>query len=207
MVQTLLRDFWLFPKLRGCLYETIEEMSEAVTKVIDTVTQEDFLLCERACFLTFVLLSLACFPTLLFHVDLALFHGIQSFSFLISAGFIQFKPFFTSGPSDRRPVPRVAWCLVTLLPAPSFSLCSPHVKNLQWLYNYPDTHTSFRNALLGNPCGISVVFVYLRKQVDVQIFHQRKLRGSSKYLPVPIQHYYIFKWNEKMMKLFTFYFC
>ena len=35
-------DFWLFPKLRGCRYETIEEMKEAMTKVIDTVTQEDF---------------------------------------------------------------------------------------------------------------------------------------------------------------------
>ena len=35
-------DFWLFPKLRGCHYETIEEMKEAVTKVIDTPTQEDF---------------------------------------------------------------------------------------------------------------------------------------------------------------------
>ena len=34
-------DFWLFPKLRGCRYETIE-MKEAVTKVIDTLTQEDF---------------------------------------------------------------------------------------------------------------------------------------------------------------------
>ena len=31
-------DFWLFPKLRGCRYETIEEMKEAVTKVIDTLT-------------------------------------------------------------------------------------------------------------------------------------------------------------------------
>ena len=29
-------DFCLFPKLRGCRYETIEEMKEAVTKVIDT---------------------------------------------------------------------------------------------------------------------------------------------------------------------------
>ena len=28
--------------LRGCVYETIEEMKEAVTKVIDTLTQEDF---------------------------------------------------------------------------------------------------------------------------------------------------------------------
>ena len=35
-------DFWLFPKLRGCCYETIEEMKEAVKKVIDTFTQEDF---------------------------------------------------------------------------------------------------------------------------------------------------------------------
>ncbi len=35
-------DFWLLPKLRGCRYETIEEMKEAVTKVIDTLTQEDF---------------------------------------------------------------------------------------------------------------------------------------------------------------------
>ena len=35
-------DFWLFPKLRGCRDETIVEMKEAVTKVIDTVTQEDF---------------------------------------------------------------------------------------------------------------------------------------------------------------------
>ena len=35
-------DFWLFPKLRGCRYETIKEMKEAVTKVIDTLTQEDF---------------------------------------------------------------------------------------------------------------------------------------------------------------------
>ena len=38
-------DFWLFPKLmeklRGCRYETIEEMKEAVTKVIDTLTQKD----------------------------------------------------------------------------------------------------------------------------------------------------------------------
>ena len=34
-------DFWLFSKLRGYRYETIEEMKEAVTKVIDTLTQED----------------------------------------------------------------------------------------------------------------------------------------------------------------------
>ena len=35
-------DFWLFPKLTGCRYETIEEMKEGVTKVIDSLTQEDF---------------------------------------------------------------------------------------------------------------------------------------------------------------------
>ena len=39
-------DFWLFPKLkeklRGCRYETIRDMKEAVTKVIDTNTQDDF---------------------------------------------------------------------------------------------------------------------------------------------------------------------
>ena len=35
-------DFWLFPKLKGGRYETSEEMKEAVTKVIDTLTREDF---------------------------------------------------------------------------------------------------------------------------------------------------------------------
>ena len=35
-------DVCLFLKLRGCHYETIEEMKEAMTKVIDTPTQEDF---------------------------------------------------------------------------------------------------------------------------------------------------------------------
>ena len=39
-------DIWLFPKLkeklRGCRCETIEEMKEAVTKVIETLPQEDF---------------------------------------------------------------------------------------------------------------------------------------------------------------------
>ena len=39
-------DFWLFPKLKeklgSCHYETIEEMKEAVMKVIDMLTQEDF---------------------------------------------------------------------------------------------------------------------------------------------------------------------
>ena len=32
----------LFPKFTGCRYETIKEKKEAVTKVIDTLTQEDF---------------------------------------------------------------------------------------------------------------------------------------------------------------------
>ena len=35
-------DFWLFPKLRVYRYDAIEEMKEAVTKVIDTLTQEEF---------------------------------------------------------------------------------------------------------------------------------------------------------------------
>ena len=35
-------DFCLFPKFRGCRYETSEEMKEAVTKVTDTLIQEDF---------------------------------------------------------------------------------------------------------------------------------------------------------------------
>ena len=35
-------DFWFFPKLRGSLYETVDEMKEAVTTVIDMLTQEDF---------------------------------------------------------------------------------------------------------------------------------------------------------------------
>ena len=34
-------DFWLFPKLRGSRYETID-MKEAVTKIINKLTQEDF---------------------------------------------------------------------------------------------------------------------------------------------------------------------
>ena len=35
-------DFCLFPKLRGCRYETIEEMKEAMTKVVDSLTLENF---------------------------------------------------------------------------------------------------------------------------------------------------------------------
>ena len=35
-------DFCFFPKLRCCRYVTIEEMKEAVTKVIDTLRQDDF---------------------------------------------------------------------------------------------------------------------------------------------------------------------
>ncbi len=40
-IGVLLLD-WLPKQLRGCRYGTIEEMKEAVTKVIDTLTQEDF---------------------------------------------------------------------------------------------------------------------------------------------------------------------
>ena len=42
-------DFWLFPNLRGCRYETTEEMKEAVTKVIDTLTQENLMGSSRSC--------------------------------------------------------------------------------------------------------------------------------------------------------------
>ena len=35
-------DFWLFSKLRGSRFETIGEMQEAVTKVIDTLIQENW---------------------------------------------------------------------------------------------------------------------------------------------------------------------
>ena len=46
IVEILLPVTFLFPKLkeklRGCRYETIEEMKDAVMKVIDTLTQEDF---------------------------------------------------------------------------------------------------------------------------------------------------------------------
>ena len=35
-------DICSFPMFRCCLYETIEEMKEAATKVIDSLTQEDF---------------------------------------------------------------------------------------------------------------------------------------------------------------------
>ena len=34
--------FCLFPKLTGCRYEVIEEMKEAVTEVIDMLTQKDY---------------------------------------------------------------------------------------------------------------------------------------------------------------------
>ena len=42
-------DFWSFSKLRGCRYETIEEMKEAVTNVIDTLTQESPMWSSRSC--------------------------------------------------------------------------------------------------------------------------------------------------------------
>ena len=44
-IKTILQppcEFWLFSQLRVCHYGTIEEMKEAVTKVIDTLTQENF---------------------------------------------------------------------------------------------------------------------------------------------------------------------
>ena len=34
-------EFCLFPKIRGCRYETIEEMTESLTKVLVTFTQDD----------------------------------------------------------------------------------------------------------------------------------------------------------------------
>ena len=37
-----LGDFCLLPKLRGCHYETTEEMKEAIMKVIDMLTQKVF---------------------------------------------------------------------------------------------------------------------------------------------------------------------
>ena len=36
-------DLWLFPKLRGCLNKTVKEMIKAVMKVINNLTQENFL--------------------------------------------------------------------------------------------------------------------------------------------------------------------
>ena len=42
-------DLWLFPKLRSSRYKRIEEMKEAVTKVIDTLKQEDFHGAYRSC--------------------------------------------------------------------------------------------------------------------------------------------------------------
>ena len=42
IVQTLLPVTFAYFLLTGRRYETIEEMKEAVTKVIDTLTQEDF---------------------------------------------------------------------------------------------------------------------------------------------------------------------
>ena len=36
------RDIWSFSKLRGCRYETMKEMKETLTKLIDMLTDEDF---------------------------------------------------------------------------------------------------------------------------------------------------------------------
>ena len=38
----VLCDFWLFPLLSYCRYETIKEMKDAVMKVIDMLTQNNF---------------------------------------------------------------------------------------------------------------------------------------------------------------------
>ena len=43
-------DIWLFPELRGCRYETIEEMKGAVTKGIDTLTQKTSMGRSRSCY-------------------------------------------------------------------------------------------------------------------------------------------------------------
>ena len=42
IVETLVPVTFGFSLNSGCRYETIEEMKEAVMKVIDTLTQEDF---------------------------------------------------------------------------------------------------------------------------------------------------------------------
>ncbi len=42
-------DFYLFLKLRGYRYETIEKMKEAVTKVIDPLTQRTAMGPFRSC--------------------------------------------------------------------------------------------------------------------------------------------------------------
>ena len=42
-------NFWLFPKLRGSLYERTEVMNNAVTKVIDMFTEEDLNGASRSC--------------------------------------------------------------------------------------------------------------------------------------------------------------
>ena len=42
-------DFWLFPKLIDYRYETIKEVKEAVTKVIDTLTQWTSMGLSRIC--------------------------------------------------------------------------------------------------------------------------------------------------------------
>ena len=42
-------NFCLFPMLRGCCYERIEEMKEAVTKVINTLKEDDFRGPSRSC--------------------------------------------------------------------------------------------------------------------------------------------------------------
>ena len=59
-------DFWLFLKLRGCRYETIEEMKEAVTKmVIKTVPHHPYTLDLAPCdFWLFPKLRGCCYETI-----------------------------------------------------------------------------------------------------------------------------------------------
>ena len=42
-------DFWLFPKLRDCCYETIEEMKEAVTKLLTLLHKRTSMGPSRGC--------------------------------------------------------------------------------------------------------------------------------------------------------------
>ena len=49
IVRTLLPVTWLFPKHRGCRYETIKDMKVDMTKLTKTLTQEDFHGACRSC--------------------------------------------------------------------------------------------------------------------------------------------------------------
>ena len=70
-------DFWLFPKLRGCLYETIKEMKEAVTKVIDTLLQEDFYGAFQKLLERYNKHNSLCLNIYLFYISLCLHDHVQ----------------------------------------------------------------------------------------------------------------------------------